>query len=193
MQPISTLRYACRYSGVHRLGGVLTGFPVLQVLSVQPVHSLQQLPLLTAARVVDEVAGQDLLQLAHRQHLDGLLRVQVGQRGPDPSLGGRAHLGNGRWEEWGGKEVLWVCCDDGKDGSLGLLWWWVERFSLCFPALKFLRLCWSSLKDSRRWCVGSYLSKWTYNRGKVVGKHDLILLIESEATFHKLALTENVT
>ena len=83
----------------HWGGGVLTGFPVLQVLSVQSVDALQQLPLLTAARVVDKVAGQDLLQLAYRQHLDGLLRVQVGQRRPDPSLGGRAHLRNERRRE----------------------------------------------------------------------------------------------
>ena len=66
---------------------------------VEAGDALHQLPLLTAARVVDEVAGQDLLQLAYRQHLDGLLRVQVGQRRPDPSLGGRAHLRNERRRE----------------------------------------------------------------------------------------------
>lgn len=56
----------------------LTGLPVLFILPVEPVHSLQQLPLLAAARVVDKVPGQDLLQLTDGQVFDGLLVVQVG-------------------------------------------------------------------------------------------------------------------
>lgn len=70
----------------------LTGFPVLLVFSVEAMHSFQQLPLFTAAGVVDEVPGEDLLQLAHREVLYGLLVVQVGQRGPDPPLRRRADL-----------------------------------------------------------------------------------------------------
>lgn len=70
----------------------LTGLSVLLVLPVQPVHSLQQLPLLAAAGVVDEVPGQDLLELADGEVFDGLLGVQVRQRRSDPPLGRRADL-----------------------------------------------------------------------------------------------------
>lgn len=70
----------------------LTGLPVLLVLPVQAVHSLQQLPLLTAARVVDEVAGEDLFELADGEVFYGLLVVQIGQRRSDPPLRRRADL-----------------------------------------------------------------------------------------------------
>lgn len=72
--------------------GVFTGFPVLLILPVESMHSLQQLPLLTAARVIDKVPGQNLFQLAHGKVLYRLLVVQVRQRGPDPPLRGWADL-----------------------------------------------------------------------------------------------------
>lgn len=70
----------------------LTGFPVLLILSVESVHSLQQLPLLTAARVIDEVPGEDLFQLADGEVFYRLLIVQIRQRGPDPPLCRRTDL-----------------------------------------------------------------------------------------------------
>lgn len=56
---------------------------VLEVLLVvvEAGDPLHQLPLLAAAFVVDKVAGQDLLELAHAQALDILHAVQVRQRG----------------------------------------------------------------------------------------------------------------
>lgn len=61
--------------------------PLTQVLEallvlVQPRHPLHQLPLLTAALVVDEVTRQDLLQLPHGQTFNVLQVGQVRQRGP---------------------------------------------------------------------------------------------------------------
>lgn len=70
----------------------LTGLPVLLVLPVKSVHSFQQLPLLTAAGVVDEVPGEDLLELADREVLYRLLVVQIWQRGSDPPLCRRTDL-----------------------------------------------------------------------------------------------------
>lgn len=64
----------------------LTGLSVLLVLPVQAVHSLQQLPLLAAARVVDKVPGKDLFELADREVFYRLLVVQVRQRRSDPPL-----------------------------------------------------------------------------------------------------------
>lgn len=53
---------------------------MLQVLlSVEASDPLQQLPLLTAAFVVDEVAGEDFLQLPHRERVDVPDARQVGQ------------------------------------------------------------------------------------------------------------------
>lgn len=52
------------------------------LIFVQPSHPLHQLPLLTAALVVDEVASQDLLQLPHSQAFNVLQVGQVRQRGP---------------------------------------------------------------------------------------------------------------
>lgn len=57
---------------------VLESFLIL----VQPSYPLHQLPLLTAALVVDEVASQDLLQLPHSQAFNILQMGQVRQRGP---------------------------------------------------------------------------------------------------------------
>lgn len=51
---------------------VLESFLIL----VQPSYPLHQLPLLTAALIVDEVSSQDLLQLPHGQAFNVL---QVGQ------------------------------------------------------------------------------------------------------------------
>lgn len=70
----------------------LTGLPVLLVLPVQSVHSLQQLPLLAAAGVVDEVPGEDLFELADREVFYCLLVVQIRQRRSDPPLGRRTDL-----------------------------------------------------------------------------------------------------
>lgn len=70
----------------------LTGLPVLLILSVEPVHSLQQLPLLAAARVIDEVPGENLFQLADGEVFYRLLVVQIRQRGPDPPLCRRTDL-----------------------------------------------------------------------------------------------------
>lgn len=56
---------------------VLESFLVL----VQPRHPLHQLPLLTAALVVDEVASQDLFQLPHSQTFNVPQVSQVRQRG----------------------------------------------------------------------------------------------------------------
>lgn len=65
----------------------LTGLPVLLVLPVESVHSFQQLPLLAAAGIIDEVPGEDLLELADGEVFYGLLVVQVRQRRSDPPLG----------------------------------------------------------------------------------------------------------
>lgn len=56
---------------------VLTGLPVLLVLPVEPMYPLYQLPLLTAARVVDKVTGQNLFELPDRQALNVPFVVQV--------------------------------------------------------------------------------------------------------------------
>lgn len=64
----------------------LTGFPVLLIFSVESVHSLQELPLLAAARVIDKVPGKNLFQLSDREVLYRLFIVQIRQRGPDPPL-----------------------------------------------------------------------------------------------------------
>lgn len=69
-----------------------TGLPVLLVFSVESMHSLQQLVLLAAARVVDKVPGQNLFELADGEVLYRRLVVQVRQRGPDPPLRRRTHL-----------------------------------------------------------------------------------------------------
>lgn len=55
---------------------VLLTQQVLLVL-VQPGHSLHQLPFLTAAFVVDEVPGQDFLQLPNAERLNIVHAVQV--------------------------------------------------------------------------------------------------------------------
>lgn len=73
-----------------------TGLPVELVFSVEAMHALQQLPLFAAARVVDKVPGEDFLQLANRQPLNGVLVVQIGQRGADPPLRGRDRLRRAR-------------------------------------------------------------------------------------------------
>lgn len=70
----------------------LTGLPVLLVLPVQSVHSFQQLPLFTAAGIVDKVPGEDLLELADREVLYRLLVVQIRERCSDPPLGRRTDL-----------------------------------------------------------------------------------------------------
>lgn len=62
------------------------------ILSVESVHSLQQLPLLAAARVIDKVPGENLFQLADREVFYRLLIVQIRQRGPDPPLCRRTDL-----------------------------------------------------------------------------------------------------
>jgi len=69
-----------------------TWFPVLLRLSVEPADSLHQLPLLTAARVVDKVPGQDLLQLPDRQALDVPRAWEVRQWGSGPAACLRANL-----------------------------------------------------------------------------------------------------
>lgn len=51
------------------------------LLSVEASDPLQQLPLLTAAFVVDEVAGEDLLELPHRERVDVPDTRQVRQGG----------------------------------------------------------------------------------------------------------------
>ena len=71
---------------------VPTGFPVLLVLSVESMHSLQQLPLLAAARVIDKVLGENLFQLSDGEVLYRLFIVQIRQRGPDPPLCRRTDL-----------------------------------------------------------------------------------------------------
>lgn len=65
---------------------VLTWLPVLLVFSVESMHSLQQLPLLAAARVIDKVPGENLFQLADGQVFYRLLVVEIRQRGSDPPL-----------------------------------------------------------------------------------------------------------
>lgn len=69
-----------------------TGFSVLLVFSVESVHSLQQLVLLAAARVIDKVPGKNLFQLADWEVFYRLLIVQIRQRGSDPPLCRRADL-----------------------------------------------------------------------------------------------------
>lgn len=56
------------------------------------MHSLEQLPLLAAARVIDKVPGQNLFQLPHREVFYRLFIVQIRQRGPDPPLRRRTDL-----------------------------------------------------------------------------------------------------
>lgn len=51
------------------------------LLFVEASDPLQQLPLLTAAFVVDEVAGEDFLQLSHGERVDVPDARQVRQRG----------------------------------------------------------------------------------------------------------------
>lgn len=51
------------------------------LLSVEAGDPLQQLPFLTAAFVVDEVAGEDFLQLPHRECVDVPDAGQVRQGG----------------------------------------------------------------------------------------------------------------
>lgn len=70
----------------------LTGFPVLLIFSVESMHSLQELPLLAATRVIDKVPGKNLFQLADREVLYRLFIVQIRQRGPDPPLCRRTDL-----------------------------------------------------------------------------------------------------
>lgn len=70
----------------------LTGLPVLLVLPVESVHSFQQLPLLAAAGIVDEVPGEDLLELADGEVFYRLLVVQIRQRRSDPPLRRRTDL-----------------------------------------------------------------------------------------------------
>lgn len=60
--------------------GRLTGLAILLVLAVQASHTLHQLPLFTAAGVVDEVAGQYLLELPHRQALHLIEAGEVRER-----------------------------------------------------------------------------------------------------------------
>lgn len=50
------------------------------------MHALQQLPLLAAARVIDEVPGENLFKLSDGEVLYRLFIVEIGQRGPDPPL-----------------------------------------------------------------------------------------------------------
>lgn len=76
-----------------------TGFPVLLIFSVESMHSLQQLPLLAAARVIDKVPGENLFQLADREVLYRLFVVEIRQRGPDPPLCRRADLQSTRGSE----------------------------------------------------------------------------------------------
>lgn len=57
---------------------VLESFLIL----VEPSHPLHQLPLLTAALIVDKVASQDLLQLPHGEAFNVLQVGQVRQGGP---------------------------------------------------------------------------------------------------------------
>lgn len=71
---------------------MLTGFPVLLVFSVEAMHSLQELPLLAAARVIDKVPGKNLFKLADREVFYRLFIVQIRQRGPDPPLCRRTDL-----------------------------------------------------------------------------------------------------
>lgn len=70
----------------------LTGLAVLLVLPVESVHPFQQLPLLAAAGIVDEVPGEDLLELADGEVFYRLLVVQIRQRRSDPPLGRRTDL-----------------------------------------------------------------------------------------------------
>lgn len=56
------------------------------------MHSLQQLPLLAAAGVIDKVPGENLFQLADGEVLYRLFIVQIRQRGPDPPLRRRTDL-----------------------------------------------------------------------------------------------------
>lgn len=79
--------------------------PLTQVLEpllvlVQPRHPLHQLPLLAAALVIDEVAGQDLLQLPHGQTFNV---PQVGEvRQGSPPAWDKAVLRVDRlqWQQW---------------------------------------------------------------------------------------------
>lgn len=77
----------------------LTGFPVLLIFSVESMHSLQQLPLLAAARVIDKVPGENLFQLADGEVFYRLFIVQIRQRGPDPPLRRRTDLESARETE----------------------------------------------------------------------------------------------
>lgn len=70
----------------------LTGFPVLLIFSVESMHSLQELPLLAAARVIDKVPGKNLFQLADREVFYRLFIVQIRQRGSNSPLCRRADL-----------------------------------------------------------------------------------------------------
>lgn len=84
----------------------LTGFPVLLVLSVESVHSLQQLPLLAAAGVIDKVPGENLFQLADGEVLYRGFVVQIGQWRPDPPLCRRADLQFTTWK--GARVTKWA-------------------------------------------------------------------------------------
>lgn len=56
------------------------------------MHSLQQLPLLAAAGVIDKVPGENLFQLTDGEVFYRLFVVQIRQRGPDPPLCRRTDL-----------------------------------------------------------------------------------------------------
>lgn len=71
---------------------VFTGLPVQLRLSVQSVHSLQQLPLLAAAGVIDKIPSQDFLQLADGEVFNRVFVVQIRERGSDPPLSRRTDL-----------------------------------------------------------------------------------------------------
>ena len=79
---------------------VLTGFPVLLIFSVESMHSLQQLPLLAAAGVIDKVPSENLFQLTDREVLYRLFIVEIRQRGSDPSLCRRADLQSTQEQSW---------------------------------------------------------------------------------------------
>lgn len=65
------------------------------------MHSLQQLPLLAAARVIDKVPGENLFQLSDGEVFYRLFIVQIRQRGPDPPLCRRTDLQSTReTESW---------------------------------------------------------------------------------------------
>jgi len=80
------------FSRYKKMKNIRTGFPVLLIFSIQSMHPLQQLPLLTAAGVIDKVPGENLFQLADGEVFYRLFVVQIRQRGPDPPLCRRTDL-----------------------------------------------------------------------------------------------------